>query len=282
VENGDDIRAEQSAMWNGPSGSAWIESQQTLDAMFQPFEDLLMDGIPVGASHRVLDVGCGTGATTIAAARRLGAGGRAVGIDISEPMLEVARRRAARANVAAEFLAADAETHGFSPASFDTFISRFGLMFFADPARAFANLRGAASPGAELRAITWRAAAENPFMTTAERAAAPLLPQLPPRRADGPGQFAFADSDKVEKLLAAGGWRDVRSRGIDVVCVLPASALDEYVTKLGPVAQFLRQLDEPARKRITDAVLAAFAPFTHGGEVRYTAACWMVSAIAAR
>jgi hypothetical protein len=153
-------------------------------------------------------------------------------------------------------------------------------MFFADPVRAFANLRGAATAGAKLRAITWRAVEENPFMTTAERAAAPLLPALPPRRANGPGQFAFAEPAAVERILTAAGWNDVAHHRLDVVCALPAKSLDEYVTKLGPVAQYLPQLDEPSRTRIIDTVLAAFQPYVHGDEVRYTAACWLLSATA--
>jgi SAM-dependent methyltransferase len=280
MENPNEIRAEQSAMWNGPSGAAWIEAQETLDAMFRPFENVLLEGIPAGSPLRVLDIGCGTGATTLATARRLGAGGRALGLDVSAPMLEVARRRADRARAAAEFLTADAQDHAFDGASFDVFISRFGVMFFADPVRAFANLRGAATAGAKLRAITWRAVEENPFMTTAERAAAPLLPALPPRRANGPGQFAFAEPAAVERILTAAGWNDVAHHRLDVVCALPAKSLDEYVTKLGPVAQYLPQLDEPSRTRIIDTVLAAFQPYVHGDEVRYTAACWLLSATA--
>jgi SAM-dependent methyltransferase len=282
MTNSNDVRAEQSAQWNGPSGSAWIDAQEILDAMFRPFEDLLIDAIPPGAASRALDIGCGTGATTLAAARRLGARGSVTGIDISRPMIALARQRARAAKLDAEFIAADAEDHPFDPPGFDILISRFGTMFFADPARAFANLRRAARTGAQLRTITWRAASENPFMTTAARAAAPLLPALPPRRADGPGQFAFADEQKAGRMLAAGGWSDVEHRGLDVVCALPARELDRYVTRLGPVAQYLRQADEATRQRVTDAVLAAFEPFTHGGEVRYTAACWMVSATAAR
>ena len=154
---------------------------------------------------RVLDVGCGTGSTTLAVARRLGAKGRCIGIDISEPMIAAARARAEREGTPASFIRADAQTHAFEPASFDMIISRFGVMFFDDSVRAFANLRRAARDDAELRFIAWRSAAENPFMTTAERAAAPLLPNLPARRPDAPGQFAFADRRRVYSILEESG-----------------------------------------------------------------------------
>lgn len=269
---------EQAALWNGVSGCAWVDAEKIIDQMFRPLEDLLVDAVKAGPGGRVLDIGCGTGGTTRAAARALGAEGRCVGIDISEPMITAARARAEREGVAASFIVADAETFAFEPASVDLFISRFGVMFFNDPVAAFANLRRAASKAAEARLIAWRSGAENPFMTTAERAAAPLLPDLPPRKADAPGQFAFGDQGRVRAILEESGWVDVDLRPIDVTCTMPAAELDRYFTRFGPVGRVLHELDEPTRKQVIETVRAAFAPYVHGPEVRFTAACWMVGA----
>src|SRR4051812_39645773 len=171
---------EQTALWNGPAGRAWVETQELLDQVFKPFENLLVEAVSAGSvKGRVLDVGCGTGGTTVAAARLFGAKGCCTGIDISEPMVGVAQARAERESLPARFICANAQGHAFAPGSFDMIISRFGVMFFDDPVRAFANLRRAAMDNAEFRFIAWRSAAENPFMTTAERAAAPLLPNVP-------------------------------------------------------------------------------------------------------
>ncbi|MEZ5284860.1 MAG: class I SAM-dependent methyltransferase [Vicinamibacterales bacterium] len=200
----------QAALWNGPAGNAWVESRAVLDHMFRPVEVLLLEPIAAGSDATVLDVGCGTGATTRATARRLGPGGRAIGIDLSETMIEDARARAAEEGIAVTFLSGDAQTFPFDASAVDVVISRFGVMFFDDPVAAFANLHRAARPGARLRCVAWRRAEENPFMTTAERAAAPLLPDLPPRQPGRPGQFAFGDGDRVRDILAAGGWNDVR------------------------------------------------------------------------
>jgi SAM-dependent methyltransferase len=269
---------EQMKLWNGPAGHAWVDAQETLDGLFKPFEEKLAEQVGAGARCRVLDVGCGTGSTTLAAVRRMGPDGRATGIDISEPMLATARARAEQETRQATFICADAQTHAFEPASFDMIISRFGVMFFDDPVRAFTNLRRAAIDGADLRVITWRSPAENPFMTTAERAATPLLPEMPPRQPDGPGQFAFADERRVRGILEQSGWTSIDLQPMDVACVLPEKALSSYVTRLGPVGMILQKVDEQTRARVTDAVLAAFRPFVHGAEVRFTAACWMVSA----
>jgi len=269
---------EQAALWNGRAGQAWVAAQRPLDGMFQPFEALLVDAVRAQGARRVLDVGCGTGATTLALARQLAVAGGATGIDLSEPMIAVARTRAEQTGIPATFIRASAQDHLFEPPPFDMIVSRFGVMFFDEPVRAFANLRSAARSGASLRAIAWRGAAENPFMTAAERAAAPLLPGLPPRRPDGPGQFAFADPQRVRAILVKSGWVDVDLQPLDVTCTLPEADLELYVTRMGPVGQALSEADERTRLQVTSAVRAAFAPYLHGGEARFTAACWMVGA----
>lgn len=268
----------QSAIWNGPAGAAWVEAQQLLDDLFEPFAARLVAAAGQLSPRRVLDIGCGTGATTLAIARHLGAASSSVGVDISEPMLALARSRAEREAARTSFVAADAQHYAFDPASFDLIVSRFGVMFFDDSVQAFKNLRRASANGAALRVIVWRSAAENPFMTTAERAAAPLLPSLPPRRPDGPGQFAFADPERVRDILQGSGWSEVDVQPLDVTCAMSESQLTYYVSRLGPVGVALTQLDEPARARVLETVRAAFQPYVHGDEARFTAACWWVSA----
>ena len=143
---------DQSRLWNGPAARGWVENQDLLDRVFRPLEALLVDSIS-GSQTRVLDVGCGTGGTTLAAARQLGANGESIGIDISEPMIAVARARAEREAAPARFICADAQEYAFEPASVDRIISRFGVMFFANPVRAFANLRRAAADEGAARLI---------------------------------------------------------------------------------------------------------------------------------
>lgn len=269
---------EQSALWNGASGNVWVESQALLDHTFTPFEDLLADAAAVRSPRCVLDIGCGTGATTLAVARRLGKAARCIGMDISDPMLTLARARAQREGSSAEFVRGDAQTYAFEPGAVDMIVSRFGVMFFPDSVRAFTNLRNAAQPGAALRFVAWRSAADNPFMTTAERAAAPLMPEQPPRNPDGPGQFAFADPAKVRGILEASGWTEIDLAPIDLECTFAESELVRYVSRLGPIGRILATVDEPTRAAILPKVRAAFDPFVHGDEVRFSAACWNVSA----
>jgi hypothetical protein len=115
-------------------------------------------------------------------------------------------------------------------------------------------------------------------MTTAERAAAPVLPNLPPRPADGPGQFAFADRRRVSSILETSGWTQIQIEPLDAICTMPEGELLRYVTRLGPVGMALQSVDEQTRARVVAAVRPAFDPYVHGDEVRFTAACWLVGA----
>ncbi|MGJ7613836.1 MULTISPECIES: class I SAM-dependent methyltransferase [unclassified Variovorax] len=276
---------EQARLWNGPSGHTWVDMQATLDHLFQPFEDLLVEAVADAGAHHVLDVGCGTGATTLAisrSARSQGAEGRSTGIDISQPMIATARSRAERQGTqSTSFVCADVQAHAFEAGAFDMLVSRFGVMFFDDPVRAFSNLRRAATDHASLKFIAWRSAAENPFMTTAERAAAPLL-DLPARQPGAPGQFAFAERQHVLGILQQSGWQDIDIAPIDVPCTLPEKDLRGYLSRLGPVGMKLRSADERTREKVIDTVRAAFDPFVHGNEVRFTAACWSIGARAGK
>jgi SAM-dependent methyltransferase len=262
----------QRELWNGSAGEAWAESQATTDTMFAPLAQRLAREARAG--ERVLDVGCGAGATTRALSEVVGPDGHATGVDISPALVAAARAHAS----AADYVEADAGTHPFAPASVDLVASRFGVMFFDDPVAAFANLRRATRDGGRLRAITWRAAAENRFMTTAARAARPLLGDLPQPAPGAPGQFAFADAERVRSVLTAAGWRDVEHVPLDVELAMPAAALTGYLTRLGPLSRVLPTLDPARRDEVFDVVLAAFDPYIDGDEVRFDVACWMLQA----
>lgn len=269
---------DQARRWNGSAGCAWVEAQQMLDRTLQPFEDLLVAEVSASSAQHVLDVGCGTGSTSRAIARLVGEQGTSVGIDISEQMIDAARMLAERENSPATFICADAQRHPFGSQKFDLILSRFGVMFFEDSVQAFANLRSAAADGCNLRCIAWRSPAENPFMTAAERAAAPLLPNLQPRRPDAPGQFGFADDARVRSILRASGWTEIDIRPLDVTCTLPEKELIRYGTRFGPVGIALQEADAQTRAQVATAVRAAFDSYVHGPEVRFTASCWMLAA----
>lgn len=270
---------DQSANWNTASGATWVAMQPVLDRILAPYEGLVVDAGFPGEGGRVLDIGCGAGATTLAMARRVGAGGRCVGLDISGPLVAAARARAAADGLGnASFIKGDAQTQKFEQGDFDAVISRFGVMFFDDPVAAFANIRRAARPGAGLAFAAFRSPAENDFLTTAPRAAAPLLPDLPVTRPDAPGQFAFADGDRVRSILEDSGWLAVELKPVDLPCTVDEGDLTAYVTRLGPVGAALREADAATALKVRDALRQAFARFVDAGVAHFTTACWLATA----
>lgn len=266
----------QKAMWQGDSGRAWVEAQDLLDGLFAPIEAHLVRIAAEAAPEALIDVGCGTGATTLAMARATGA--RGVGLDISEPMLGLARSRAEASGLDVSFITGDAQREPLESGAFDLLASRFGVMFFDDPAAAFANLRTAARAGAGLHFVAWRGPAENDFMTAGERAAAPLLPPAPMRKGDEPGPFGLASADRTARLLREAGWGGIEIDPIDFTCVMPRDRLEDYYTRVGPVVKPLATSEPAFREKLKAAVEEGFAPFVDGDAVRFPAACWTIRA----
>lgn len=269
---------DQKELWNGEAGTSWVEQQEVFDAMFAPITDALVAYVKETGAKRILDVGCGPGGTTRAMGAAVGAGADCVGLDISEPMIAAARANAAQEGAEAEYVVADAQTHGFDAGRFDAAVSRFGVMFFDDPVAAFANLRGAVREGGGLRAYTWRHPRDNAFMTVAGRTAKEFVPDMPKFDPEAPGQFGLCEEERVRRVLGEAGWRDVELAPFDFECVMPAGELIPFFTTRGPLGQVFSKMDAETQARVVEALEAAFAEYVDGDKVRYTAATWEVSA----
>lgn len=269
----------QLAHWNGRAGQTWSDLQPLIDGMFSGFIPLLVQ--PLNEEMQsILDVGCGAGALTLAAAERAGTQANCVGIDISAPLVSLAKTRASSAGRPdLTFRVADAQVAAFEPESFDAILSRFGVMFFDDPVAAFGNLHRATRPGGRLRFAAWRAPSENAFMGVAKRAIGHLV-DFPAYEPDAPGQFGFAHRDRVAVLLAAAGWQNVRLDPVDVPCGFPAETLPAYATRMGPLGALWEDIDARKRAEIEALLRDAYRPYEHEGEIRFTASCWLADATA--
>ncbi|MFS8097051.1 class I SAM-dependent methyltransferase [Lentzea alba] len=265
-----EVNSEQAALWNGPGGHGWAAARDMVDVVLQPYEDLLVAAAREKPRTGVLDIGCGTGGVTRAIADALKV--PCLGVDISGPQIAVAQETAN-----ARFVEADAQVYPFKP-EFDLIVSRFGVMFFDDPVAAFRNLRSATKPGGELRVVVWRDKEENPFMTTAERAVAPLMPDLPTFDSNAPGPYGLTDPDRTRKIFGDSGWTEVEFRKVDLECGMPEDVLPVYLTMLGPVGRALQPMQEQERQEVLQTVLRAFDPFVSNGEVRFPSAAWEIRA----
>lgn len=271
--------ADQIAYWNAQAGETWAAQQDKLDRQLEPLGEAAIAALAPKAGERLIDIGCGAGQTTLALAQRVGSGGSVLGVDISAPLLDVARRRAeGLANVS--FVEADAQTHPFEPA--DGVFSRFGVMFFADPPAAFANIHKALKPGGRLAFVCWRPLAENEWMQAPMRAALPHVAVTPPPPGDplAPGPFAFADPDRVRGILGGAGFSNVEIAPQDFM--IGGNPLDESVAlamKVGPLGALLRE-NPDQRDAVIDAVREAMSAHLGPDGVRLPGAVWIVTATA--
>jgi SAM-dependent methyltransferase len=272
--------AEQIRYWNETVGPRWVEMGDLLDAQIAPIGLAAIERAGPSAGEGVLDVGCGCGQTSLQLAERVGPGGSVFGVDVSAVMLERARRRAAdRPNV--RFAHADAQTHAFEE-RFDLAFSRFGVMFFADPAVAFANLRGALRPGGRLAFVCWQGIDRNPWMLEPLRAVAGIveLPAPPPPGAPGP--FAFADPERVRGILGSGGFSQVELEPLEGELAIGAGGDLEravhFAMQMGPASAVLREASDEVRQRAREAIHAALAPLATPTGVRARFAAWIATA----
>lgn len=269
--------AGQIAYWNDTAGKVWADVQGPLDRQLKPLGRAAMAALKPKAGERILDIGCGAGETTVELAERVAPGGTVTGVDISRPLLEVARRRGGAEGVT--FVEADAQTQAFEPASFDAAFSRFGVMFFADPTAAFVNIRKALKPGGRMAFICWRPPIENPIIVLPMMAAAPLLPEQPPPPEPGaPGPFAFADPDRVRGILTDAGFEEIVIAKHDEK--IGGGNLDtalDLALRIGPLGSMLREQPELA-PRVTEAVRTALAQHDGPDGVKLDSATWLVTA----
>ena len=271
--------ADQIEYWNGPVGERWARQQERLDLNTQVITDAAIPFADPHPGEHVLDIGCGCGTTTLLLAYAVAPEGTAAGLDISAPMLNVARARAEAQNANVEFVEADAAAHDFQPV-FDLVFSRFGVMFFADPVAAFANVRKALAPKGRLVFVCWRALKDNLWASVPLMAAKELLPPQEAVDPYAPGPFAFAEKLRLESILRDAGFAAVRIEAFDGQMGLGATAEDAtgFVFEIGPLARAARELDEPLRAKIRETVLQALKPHQTSMGVTLPAACWFVEA----
>jgi SAM-dependent methyltransferase len=274
------VNTEQLAAWDGDEGDHWSAHEAHYDESVRVYSQRLADVAAIDDRERVLDLGCGCGATTRAAALAAH-DGSALGIDLSSQMLERARRHAIEEGIEnVSFVHGDAQVHEFAPSSFDAVISRFGATFFEDPIAAFTNVGGAMRPDGRMVLVAWQALERNEWVTAIRGALAQgrTLPVPPP---GAPGPFAFADPDHVRAVLEAAGFQDVQIEASEPRYRLGADADDAYdfLGGLGIVRGLLQGLEPEQRATALAHLRATIQSHTQGDGVFFGSSAWLISAL---
>ena len=274
--------SEQIAEWNGALGQRWVAMQREIDRIVVPFGDAALKVAAPQPGERVIDIGCGCGDTSIEIARIVGEAGTVLGIDVSQPMLEVARSRGALANCAhLAFREGDASEAGL-PANTDLLFSRFGVMFFSQPSRAFSHLRKSLRTGGRCVFVCWRTPRDNAWAMTPLSAAGTAMGITPtPADPDAPGPFAFADDERLRTILSGAGFGAIDIQRFDAVLSLGATprSAAEGTVQIGPVSRFVREVGAEHLPIILDAVERTLAPLAApDGHVSLNGSTWIVAA----
>lgn len=269
------------AFWSGAQGEKWSRLQKRIDAMLGPFGCKARERLAIKRGEHGLDVGCGTGDTSLELADAVGPEGSVTGIDVSRPMLQKATARASTIpELNLRFIEADAQTHDLPAGRFDFLFSRFGVMFFGDPVAAFANLRSAARPGGRIGFVCWRDPADNPWATLPARVARAHV-ELPPRPpANAPGQFGFADEAYVRQVLETAGWADIAVERFDTRIALGRDTTEaaDFLIEMGPAGPALAEAGAETRRRAHADLRAALEDHAGTGGVRMDYSTWIVTA----
>jgi len=279
----DMTNADMNEYWNGDGGRKWVRFQDRMDASLIPFGLKAMAAVGVSAGEFVIDVGCGCGDSTLELARRAGPGGHVLGIDISEPIIARARTRAASTGARnVSFQRGDAQVHKFAPCAADVVFSRFGIMFFDDPAAAFGNIRRGLKPGGRVAFICWRPIQDNEWISLSLDVVARHVPLPPPSGPETPGPLSFGDPDRVRRILTSAGLSDVAIEGAHTPFKVGGN-LDEaveFLTQMGPASGAIAQsdADEATKSRIAADMREALTPYDTGQGAVIGAATWVVTA----
>lgn len=277
--------ADRVADWNDQSGERWAAHQARLDAMLAVFGQAAIEAAAPATGERVLDVGCGAGASSLDLAARVGAGGHVLGVDISEPLIGRARALAPQDTLAL-FQVADASSAELPEGAFDILFSRFGVMFFDDPTGAFTHMRRALKPGGRVAFVCWRGMAENDWVRLPMGAIRGIVPPMASPDPEAPGPFSFGDRERVARILTAAGFTDIAIAPFDASVAFGEgatrdAAIDDAVEmtlEVGPLSRALADQPDDIRVRASAAVRAAFADRPGERSVMIDGATWIVMA----
>ena len=278
----EDKNIKQKQFWSGAGGDVWVDKQREMDIMLNPLGERVIQGLDLKEETKILDIGCGCGATTLEIAKIVNQG-EIIGVDISEPMLERATQTAsdmALTNIS--YQVKDVQVDEMPNNYFDIAFSRFGVMFFEDPFEAFNNINHSLKDDGQLSFVCWQHASLNPWQSLSIQVIKEFLdlPAPPPK---SPGPFAFEDKSYIEEILNASGFRDIeiKDNQEDIVMFSGKSireACEDYLTINPVVTEMLKNSPSELREEILEALIGKFSDYHKDDGLLFPSATWIVTA----
>ena len=278
----EDKNIKQKQFWSGAGGDVWVDKQREMDIMLNPLGERVIQGLDLKEETKILDIGCGCGATTLEIAKLVNQG-EVIGVDISEPMLERATQTAsdmALTNIS--YQVKDVQVDEMPNKYFDIAFSRFGVMFFEDPFEAFKNINHSLKDDGQLSFVCWQHASLNPWQSLSIQVIKEFL-DLPAPAPKSPGPFAFEDKSYINEILTESGFRDIeiKDNQEDIVMFSGKSireACEDYLTINPVVTEMLKNSPTELREEILEALIGKFSDFHNNEGLLFPSATWIVTA----
>ena len=278
----EDKNIKQKQFWSGAGGDVWVDKQREMDIMLNPLGERAIQGLDLSGEIKILDIGCGCGATTLEIAKAV-TQGEVIGVDISEPMLERATKTASDMMLNnTSFQVKDVQVDEMPLSYFDIAFSRFGVMFFEDPFEAFNNINHSLKDNGQLSFVCWQHASLNPWQSLSIQVIKEFL-DLPAPAPKSPGPFAFEDKSYINEILTESGFRDIeiKDNQEDIVMFSGKSireACEDYLTINPVVTEMLKNSPTELREEILEALIGKFSDFHNNEGLLFPSATWIVTA----
>lgn len=278
----EDKNIKQKQFWSGAGGDVWVDKQREMDIMLNPLGERAIQELDLSGEKKILDIGCGCGATTLEIAKAV-TQGEVIGVDISEPMLERATKTASDMMLNnTSFQVKDVQVDEMPRSYFDIAFSRFGVMFFEDPFEAFKNINHCLKDNGQLSFVCWQHASLNPWQSLSIQVIKEFL-DLPAPAPKTPGPFAFEDKSYINEILTESGFRDIeiKDNQEDIVMFSGKSireACEDYLTINPVVTEMLKNSPTELREEILEALIGKFSDFHNNEGLLFPSATWIVTA----
>jgi ubiquinone/menaquinone biosynthesis C-methylase UbiE len=278
----EDKNIKQKQFWSGAGGDVWVDKQREMDIMLNPLGERAIQGLDLSGERKILDIGCGCGATTLEIAKAV-TQGEVIGVDISEPLLERATKTASDMMLNnTSFQVKDVQVDEMPRSYFDIAFSRFGVMFFEDPFEAFKNINHSLKDNGQLSFVCWQHASLNPWQSLSIQVIKEFL-DLPAPAPKSPGPFAFEDKIYINEILTESGFRDIQIKDNqeDIVMFSGKSireACEDYLTINPVVTEMLKNSPTELREEILEALIGKFSDFHNNDGLLFPSATWIVTA----